>query len=174
MTRTTINASEATIRAVGAALGRAALFDDKITAEDTARIAAWSEAIDPYKLAVEDLLQAVTAHYQSEALRTVTSADLIRLGRDIRKDRAQRESIEDRKAHEDAMDAARGLTPPDPQMGGLPIAGGDGTPVPGAYAVNDAIDRVCPSCEAPAGEACFNVKSGSSRKIPCFSRLKTR
>ena len=103
---TEIAASAQTIRAVGAALARARLFDDKIGASDEGRIAAWSEAVDPYNLSHDDLMAAVTAYYQDNPDgRTMQVADLIRHARAIRRDRAEREPDQFREARQSQIDA---------------------------------------------------------------------
>lgn len=84
---TEIKATPETIRAVAAALGRARLFDDKLGGSDEGRIAAWSEAANPHKLSQDDMLAAVTAFYADESGRAMQVADLIRLGRQIRRER---------------------------------------------------------------------------------------
>lgn len=158
-----INASPQTIEAVGVAMGRARLFDNRIGDNDTARIAAWSEALEPYKFTAPQLLNAVTDHYRANPERMIMPADLIRLARENRKDTAEREKGHDPRA---------AITGPDRQLGSLPIGGGDGEPVWDAYDINGAIDRDCPTCDQPAGCACVNPVNDSARKIPCLSRLK--
>ena len=169
-----INARAESIRAAAAAIGRAALYDDTITADDDARVAAFAEAFDPFAITPELALAAVTAHYQAEAVRSPKPGDIIAHARRIRADQAQRAQAnpEARAAHERALDTAHGLPAPDRQLGGLPIAGADGDPIPAAYATNSAIDRPCPMCEADAGDPCTNTRSGRTRKTPCLSRLK--
>lgn len=157
-----INASETTVRQTAAAIGRAALFDDKITDGDAARLAAWAEALEPYKLAGADLLAAVTAYYQGNHNgRTIQVADLIRHGREIRRERAEREKAPDP------------TSPPNPALDGLPIPT-EGKPVWAAYEVNDAIERPCPRCNAQPNEACINPINDHAQKIPCIARLTGR
>lgn len=156
-----INASETTIRATAAALGRAALFDDRITEGDPARIGAWSEVIEPHKLDTATLLAAVDAFYNDNPnARTIQVADLIRHGRNMRRERAERE-----KAAEITSAA-----PPNLALGGLPIPT-DGDPVWGAYEVNEAITRPCPRCGAQPDEACWNRINGRPSRVPCLIRL---
>ena len=54
----------------------------------------------------------------------------------------------DRELRQLQHDVKHGLVQGDAQLGGLPIGGADGKPVPGAYAVNNAIEHVCPLCGA--------------------------
>lgn len=103
---TDIAASPATIRAVGAALGRGRLYDDKLGGADEGRIAAWAEAAEPYQLSHEDMLAAVTAYYtDTPDGRTMQVADLIRHARAIRRERAERESDRMRDARQAQIDA---------------------------------------------------------------------
>lgn len=173
MTRNMINASEATIRAVSAAMGRAALFDDKITEADTGRLAVFAEALEPLRPEHPELLDAVTAHYRATD-RTIAAADIAIHIKSARRDRHDRLPPAERQAREDALDAARGFGTPsgDRQLGGLPIAGADGAPIPGAYAAHDAINLTCTTCNAEPGEPCTNPGTGSPRKTPCLNRLK--
>lgn len=167
-----INAREQSVRAAAAALGRAALFDDTITADDDARVAAFAEAFDPFGITVELAIAAVTAHYQGEGVRSPKPGDLIAHARRIRADQAQRAQADPvaRGEHERALDTVHGLTSPDAQLGGLPIAGAVGPPIPDAYALGGALDRECPQCRADAGVACTDHASGKPRRIPCLSR----
>ncbi|NMM84288.1 hypothetical protein B2J88_07930 [Rhodococcus sp. SRB_17] len=99
-----INASESTVLAVAGALGRAALFDDRITAGDQARIAAWSEALEPYGIDQATMLNAVTAFYREPRDRSITVGDLTRTARDLRQSDAVSESLaalEDRNLRND-------------------------------------------------------------------------
>lgn len=172
---TQIQATEATVRATAAAIGRAALFDDKITDGDSGRLAAWAEALQPYQLDSADMLAAVTAYYQAEVKgRTIQVGDIVKLGRDARRDRAERESADDRRNREDWRDARMGLAAPDPALGNLPIGGVDGTPVTGAYQVNDALKYPCPHCNSAVGQTCWNHITQKDRKMPCLDRLKAR
>ncbi|MGW6658907.1 hypothetical protein [Rhodococcus sp. NPDC055024] len=107
-----INASERTIVAVAAALGRAALFDDKITADDKARIAAWSEALDPFGIDQATMLNAVTAYYRDPRDRSITVGELTRIARDIRQVEATSESLAALEERNLRNDIKNGLEPP--------------------------------------------------------------
>lgn len=168
---TIIKATPQQLADAGAVIGRSALFDNRFGEADAGRAAAWAEALAPYAFDTADLLNAVTAHYRAEPLRMIMPADVIRLAREIRADRAQREPSESREAREALNDVRHGITPIDPQLG-LPIRSADGTPVHGAYEVNSAIDRGCPTCGAVPTEPCVNKISGEPRKIPCSHRMK--
>ncbi|QRY62714.1 hypothetical protein JVX90_00100 [Gordonia sp. PDNC005] len=161
---TSINASEHSITAATAALGRAALFDDRITAGDTARIAAWAEAIEPFGIETPDALAAVTTHYQATNADTIRVGNLIAAARKIRGERAEREK---------GTQIAAQLPPPDPQLAGLPIAGADGNPIWPAYEHYNAIEIPCTTCGAQPEEACTNPITQTARKIPCVTRVST-
>lgn len=162
---TSINATPETVRAVGNAIGRAALFDDRITEGDSARIAAWAEAVERHNLDPTDLLDAVTSYYSTPRDRAILVGDLIQHARNARQDRAQRDNT--------ATAAAGAITPPDPQLAGLPIDGANGRAIPAAYDINSAIDRDCPTCKAPADHWCVNLLDRTrTRKIPCLKRMK--
>lgn len=162
---TSINARPETVRAVGNAIGRAALFDDRITEGDSARIAAWAEAVERHHLDAEDLLDAVTSYYSTPRERAILVGDLIHHARNARQDRAQRDNAD--------TAAAAPLPPADPQLGGLPIDGANGRAIPEAYEINDAISRKCPTCRAPEDHYCRNLlDTNRTRKIPCLRRMK--
>ncbi len=158
-----MNPTRAAIAAATATLSRAAIFDDRITADEH-RILAWAQAIAPFSFDQPDLLAAVTAHYQQAEPRTMMPGDAIAGARKIRGERAEREKGCDLAA----------LAPPDPQMGGLPIGGADGTPVWPAYEQHDAISRPCPACGAQPEEACINSTTGVARKLPCMARITSK
>ncbi|QAY17675.1 hypothetical protein SEA_MARTEENA_71 [Gordonia phage Marteena] len=151
--------SEMAIRAAGTALARAEIFDDRVTA-DTARIQAWAEAMDPHGLDQADAIAAVTAHYSAPGATTVRVGDVITAARKIRRERAERE-----KGEQAAIAA------PDRQLGGLPIGDADGTPIWPAYEQHDAITVPCRTCQAQPDEACVNLMTQMTRKIPCTTRI---
>ncbi|AUM18270.1 MULTISPECIES: hypothetical protein [Rhodococcus] len=171
-----INASPATVLAVGAALGRAALFDDRITADDKLRIAAWAEALDSYRFDEAHLLGAVTAYYREPRDRSISVGDLVKLAREARRDSAEREDRLALEARQVRNDVRHGITAPDPGLIGLPIRA-EGPPVPGAYQVNDAVDRDCPQCGAEVMYPCTMKNSKGevvTRKMPCVPRMIPR
>lgn len=106
-----INASDATIIAVTCALGRAALFDDRITAGDEARIAAWSEALDQYGIDQATMLNAVTAFYREPRDRSISVGDLARTARDIRQHEAISETLAELEERNLRNDIKNGLAP---------------------------------------------------------------
>lgn len=115
-------------------------------------------------------IEAVRIHYATSAER-IMPAHVNAVAVQIRKDRADREDADARRRREDDRDRKLHLVA-DPQMGNLPIGGIDGEPVPGAYEVNEAVDRPCPTCKAEPMNPCVNVVSGLERKMPCLGRLK--
>lgn len=157
-----INASETTVRSTTAAIARAALFDDKVTAGDAPRIAAWAEALEPHGLETRFLLDAVTRHYSDPNLdRTIRVADLIHHGRELR-----RQAAEVEKGHDPHGPA---VLPAGAGWSGLPI-NATGKAVDAAYDVNDAITRPCPRCHAEANDYCITSRDQKQR-IPCLPRL---
>lgn len=159
----TIATNAEAVRTAGNAWSRARIYDDKLGEPDAARIALWAESIAKWELDAPDVLSAVTAYYEGEKFgRTIQIGDLLHHAREIRRDRAERE-----KAREI-------VSPPDPQLGGLPIGGADGEPVWDAYdegCDGRAIDRTCPTCGSEPSYACLNTETGMTRKIPCIARL---
>lgn len=156
--------TEQDIRCATTALGRAEIFDDRVTA-DRARIAAWAEALTPFAFDPPDVIAAVTAHYQRAGADTIRPGDVIAAARKIRSERAERE----KGAAASALPTP--VVPPDRQLGGLPIANVDGEPIWNAYEAHGAIERPCPTCDAPPEEACTNTQTGTVRRIPCTTRL---
>lgn len=151
------------IQCATTALGRAEIYDDRVTA-DQPRILAWAEAFCPYGFDPPTVIAAVTAHYQQANATTARPGDIIAHARRIRGDRAEREK---------GRDLPTGPTPPDPQLGGLPIGGADGNPVWPAYEHWGAITITCPTCGAEPEHACLNPHTDGPRKIPCVDRLTT-
>lgn len=145
--------TETDIRCATAALGRAEIFDDRVTADEV-RIASWAEAFAPFGFEQPDILGAVTAHYQQPGAQTPKPGDIIEGARKIRRERAEREKADDLAA----------LQPPPP------IAT-DGEPVWAAYEEWGAIEQPCRTCKAAVREGCINTATGTDRKIPCVSRL---
>ena len=87
-----MNPTRAAIAAATATLSRAAIFDDRITADEH-RILAWAQAIAPFSFDQPDLLAAVTAHYQQAEPRTMMPGDAIAGARKIREERRQQSRI---------------------------------------------------------------------------------
>lgn len=163
-----INASRHTIEAVGAAIGRARLLDNRIGDGDTARLAAWAESLEPYGFTAPQLLHAVAVHYNTEKATVIMPGDMIKHAREFRRDTAEREKAAEARA---AIESGLPATPPALECGGLGI-NADGPPVPGAYLVNDAVERDCPHCKAELYEPCTNPASGRPRRMPCLARMR--
>jgi hypothetical protein len=88
------DATPETIRNTAKAMELAQLLDDRAAHADKARILAWAVEIEPYNLALEDLLNAVRAYYRDPRDRAIGIGDLITGARAIRNDRADREPIQ--------------------------------------------------------------------------------
>lgn len=71
-------------------LGKCACFDPAFSKPDTMLAVGWAEAFSRYDLDLGDLLEAVTRHYCESADRAMPK-HLIHHGREIRRDRAERE-----------------------------------------------------------------------------------
>ncbi|WP_378735480.1 hypothetical protein [Nocardia brasiliensis] len=157
-----IAASDRSVRAAAAAWSRARIYDDKLGDPDKARLAAWAESIERWKLDAPDLLEGVIRYYEGETDgRTIGIGDLLHHGREARRQRAERET---------AAEVHAAVTAALPVSGtGLPLrAAGD--PVWAAYDVNGAIDRPCPRCKADPNCACVTERN-APQKMPCLARL---
>lgn len=172
---TDVIASDTTVIAVAHVLAKAALYDPRFSKPDEGKAIAWAEALQPHNFDVHDMLNAVVGFYSENLDRPLMVADVIGRAKAIRRERAEREDANAREARAAAQDRRHGLkaVSGDPQLGNLPIGGADGPPVPGAYMVNNAWERPCPTCNAETLEPCTNPHTGSARKIPCTSRAKT-
>ncbi|MDL9938702.1 hypothetical protein QSJ18_18300 [Gordonia sp. ABSL1-1] len=156
--------TEQDIHCATVALGRAEIFDDRMTS-DKARIKAWAEAFAPFGFEVPTILDAVTAHYQTAGASTPKPGDIIALARKARGERAEREKGAD-------LASLPAPAAPDPQLGGLPIANADGDPIWDAYEQHGAITITCPTCKSAPEHACLNLATNMIRKIPCVARLR--
>lgn len=166
--------SDADVISAAKVLGKASLFDPRFAKNDEGKILAWAEALTPHRLRESDLIDAVVKFYSETRKEPLMAGDVIGIAKTIRRDRAEREAAADREARSEAQDRRHGLSivQPDNQLGGLPIGGADGPPVPGAYLVNDAVDRHCDTCNAQPDHPCTNPINGQPRRIPCASRAK--
>lgn len=159
-----IAATDRAMRAAAAAWSRARIYDDKLGDPDTARLAAWAESIERWKLEAPDLLEAVNRYYEGcTDGRTIGIGDLLHHARESRRQRAEAEKAA--QVHAEVVTAA--ALPGG--YGGLPIAA-QGSPVWAAYDVDDAITRQCPRCHAEPNCACVTAR-GTAQKIPCVARL---
>jgi len=161
-----IAASQKSMRAAAAAWSRARIYDDKLGDPDTARLAAWAESIERWRLDAPDLLEGVNAYYEGNtANQTIGIGNLLHHAREARRLRAERE-----KAAEVHADVVAALPPGG--YAGLPI-NAEGRPVWAAYDVKDAITRTCPRCHAAPNDACVTTR-GTAQKIPCLPRMTGR
>lgn len=81
---------------VAQVLAKCACYDPMFSKPDPALLAGWSEAFNHYDLQLGVLLAAVTRHYLESPDRAMPS-HLIRHGREIRRDLAERESPRQRE-----------------------------------------------------------------------------
>lgn len=159
-----IAASDRSIRAAAAAWSRARIYDDKLGDPDKARLAAWAESIERWKLDAPDLLEGVIRYYEGETVgRTIGIGDLLHHARESRRQRAERETAAEVHA------AVTAALPGGDSWGGMPIKVA-GDPVWAAYDVNGAIDRPCPRCRAEPNCACVTDRD-TPQKLPCLARL---
>lgn len=163
---TEIAASQDAMRAAAAAWSRARILDDKLGDPDAARLAAWAESIERWRLLdVPDLVEAVMRFYEAETEgRTIQIGDLLHHGREIRRQRAEREKA--------AEVITAGALPAGARYEGLPI-NATGSPVRPAYDVGGAVDRQCPNCNAAVGDPCISAV-GVGQRIPCLARMTGR
>ncbi|WP_067891284.1 hypothetical protein [Nocardia vaccinii] len=155
-----IAASDSAMRAAAAAWSRARIYDDKLGDPDTARLAAWAESIERWKLETPDLLEAVNRYYEGcTDGRTIGIGDLLHHAREVRRQRAESEKAA--QVHAEVVTAAA--------LPGAPFRVA-GDPVWAAYDVNGAIDRECPRCHAAPNDACITAR-GTAQKMPCVARL---
>lgn len=160
-----IAASPEAIRAATAAWQRARFLDDKLGEPDPGRIAAWAEIIQKWQLSAADAVAGVDRYYEGEtAGRIIQIGNLLHHAREVRHQRAERE-----KAAE--VHAAAALNPGE-GWAGLPLKS-SGRPIRTAYAVDGAVDRTCPNCDAQIGAPCTSA-TGEPQKVPCLSRIKGR
>lgn len=163
---TEIAASQAAMRGAAAAWSRARIYDDKLGDPDNARLAAWAESIERWRLDIPDLVEGVNRYYEGcTDGRTIGIGDLMHHARESRRQRAESE-----KAAEVHAEAAAALPPGG--YSGLPI-NAQGKAVWAAYDTNDAITRQCPRCHAEPNCACV-TSWGGAQKIPCLARMSNK
>lgn len=139
---------------------RARLYDDRVGEIDRLRLTAWADAIASINATETEAIDAVSAWYLAGGRdRPIQVGDMLAEIRRVRRDELDRQ----------AANVTGPTVPVDPQLG-LPIAGADGEPVWDAY---DGIDTiVCPTCNAQPAEACVNLATNMTRKIPCIARTR--
>ena len=150
---TTPPPTEATVRAVAAAISRAEIHDDRMTS-DPARLRAWADTCQPHGITDTSLAcRAVDTHYTQPGAQTVRVGDFITTYRRLR--------VADGEADKGNQLSAG--------TGGIAR---DGEPVWDAYDQHGAINRLCTACGAASMEAC--VRNGRTQRIPCASRLSRK
>ncbi|WP_019732126.1 hypothetical protein [Mycobacterium avium] len=102
---TTINATEADVRAVGEVFQLAAALDPRAPSPNPARVAAWAEGVHRHQLTRDDLLDAVQAFYDSPSTHAINIGDLVFHARNIKRTRLEREPDADRDARRELADA---------------------------------------------------------------------
>lgn len=154
---------EDVVRAAAAALARAEIHDDRITADKT-RTRVWAESMQIYQCDDTAIAcHAVDAHYTAPDARPIKVGDVIDHYRRHRRDHAEREK---------GTQAAAQLGPGHNTTEELPIPT-EGKPIWEAYEHWNAITITCPTCDAQPEHACTNPLNGNARKIPCLARLAT-
>lgn len=149
----TTQPTEATIRAVAAAISRAEIHDDRMTS-DPQRLRAWADTAQPHGITDTSLAcRAIDTHYTAPGANTIRVGDFIATYRRLR-------------ATDGETDKGRQLAN---GTGGIAR---DGEPVWDAYDQHGAIERHCPTCEAAPMEAC--VRRGKVQRIPCATRLSRK
>jgi hypothetical protein len=102
---TTINATEAELRAIAEVLKLAAILDDRAPTADRARIIAWAEQIHRHALGRSDLLDGLQLYYDAPSERAIQIGDLIDRGRQARRARLDKEADAQREARQDDLTA---------------------------------------------------------------------
>lgn len=89
------------------ALAKCAAYDPWFPKASQATVDAWAEAIAEYHLDRDDVLDGVKLAYRDNGsgFRPLPH-DIVQAGRQVRRDRTERESTAERKAREDRRDAA--------------------------------------------------------------------
>lgn len=140
-------------------LTAAAAYDNR--RPDQTSIHAWAESARRGHWTFEQALDAIHEHY-------ATSTDRIMPAHITRHVQTARRAAIEAEHTANILDNGPTINL-DPQLG-LPIAGADGEPVWDAY---DGIDEiVCPTCNAQPAEACVNLATNMTRKIPCIARTR--
>ncbi|OBG72059.1 MULTISPECIES: hypothetical protein [unclassified Mycobacterium] len=101
---TALNATADDVRNTAEALKLAAVLDDRVTAGDKARIAAWAEQIHRHNLIRSDLLDGLQAFYDNPSANAIQIGDLIQHARIVKNRRLERESDAERDARRELAD----------------------------------------------------------------------
>lgn len=89
------------------ALAKCAAYDPWFPQPNRATVEAWAEQIAEYRLDEADVLEGVKLAYRDNGsgFRPLP-ADIVQKARQVRRERAERESDDERRAREDHRDAA--------------------------------------------------------------------
>jgi hypothetical protein len=88
------------------ALAKCAAYDPWFPKPSHATVEAWSEAISEYRLNAEDVLEGVKLAYRDNGSGfKPLPKDIVQAARAVRRERSERESDQERKVREEAIDA---------------------------------------------------------------------
>jgi hypothetical protein len=88
------------------ALAKCAAYDPWFPKPSQATVEAWAEAISEYQLDTPDILAGVKVAYRDNGAGfKPLPRDIIQAARQIRRERAERETTDQRRARENAIDA---------------------------------------------------------------------
>lgn len=93
-------------QAAALALAKCAAYDPWFPKASQAIVDSWAEQIERYQLSIDDVLAGVTKMYSDNGFGfRPLPKDLTDASRAIRRDRAERESDDERRQREDRLDA---------------------------------------------------------------------
>jgi predicted trehalose synthase len=93
-------------RTAAMALAKCAAYDPWFPKASQATVDAWAEAIEEYKLEMDDVLAGVKIAYRDNGAGfKPLPRDIVQAARQIRRERAEREDEQTRRAREAAIDA---------------------------------------------------------------------
>lgn len=146
----------------------ARLIDDRLGNLDANRLRMWAGMFDEARIYdPQRAARAAVDWYKPGRDRVIQPGDITTTYRATARtsDRTVDEALQ-------LNTAPPAITAPDNQLGGLPIAGADGKPIWTAYEQHGAIDLPCSTCDAQPNDACINLATGMTRRIPCMTRLR--
>ncbi len=170
-----LNASVDTIRNVAEAMKLAQLLDDRTAHADKARIAVWAEQVEPFDLPLDDLLDGVRAYYADPRERPIGVGDLIAAARAIRRDRNERESAEQMRARQEALDArvAEAISEAADALPVIPAVRVFTRPSQRADGKPNPLSVRCPWCHAGEFRPCQTPGTNVILRNPHPSRVET-
>ncbi|UYL87731.1 helicase loader [Gordonia phage Shivanishola] len=155
--------SRETVEAAEKAWQTARFIDDRLGQPDPNRLRMWVDMFSRTNVHPDEAVESVKAWYAVGGRdRVIQPGDICAGVRDLRRAAIERDHA--------ASLAAQPAVATDPQLG-IPIAGADGEPIWPAYDVDDAGNYTCDTCHAEPDQACVNLATNMTRKIPCASRL---